>query len=768
MAASLAAAVIAGVLLHLLWNHWGLPDHPLGLGGSGARPQGLAAFVALALPAAALLPSLALGGLMLLLPRKDSPDQRRLCGRLLRLDAGSYLILPVFLLLPPLWRYLGNGFMALGLCFLGMVTLKAGILLAFLWQGFLRSAVRSGAGLGLKGHAAVFLVVLTLLGLAAAWTNQAVSTASDEVGYLTMAHGLWEHGDLEAVETVRNQEYKSYYWARWSDKLAFGRQKARGVLFPYLIAPFYGLGGRLGVLLFFAALMGLLAGQLLAWLDRAGLKPGPAAAAVGLVLASAPVLIASRQVFPDVAAMLLLAIGLRLLAALEARPWSAGLGLLLVAALMALVKVRLGLLGAGLILAGALDLAAARLGWRRALALALAGALGLGVAAWLGYPEYWPRAAAAPLAQALEQIKRYAASPWDPVLIFIRGVAVDQNYGVLPAAPIFLLALAGVPAALRFRRRISLHVLLPTLLYLAVICLTRWQQWYGGFSGPGRFVAVLLPGAALFLGLCLQALNRPWRRLLALVPAAFGLAYAWLLTLLAQFHYSRSNGVNNLVGALERNLGFSVHHLLPSTFAYSPALNPSLGLAAVAVAALAVVAWRETARAPAPAPGGDQPGGVSLNEWLSLGLICGLAGGGLLLAAALTPPAWLEAEQMEHRGGALWAEWAYPPPHMRGWVMFNGTALEGSLFFPGGPARVRVIARGDLRGRLTLSVGGRARQAPWPGGRFAHTVAFDLGDMARGVHRLRLDLQTCPNRSCSLLVDRLELVAGGPARKEKP
>jgi len=67
-----------------------------------------------------------------------------------------------------------------------------------------------------------------------------------------------------------------------------------------------------------------------------------------------------------------------------------------------------------------------------------------------------------------------------------------------------------------------------------------------------------------------------------------------------------------------------------------------------------------------------------------------------------------------------------------------------------------------------LSVGGRARQAPWPGGRFAHTVAFDLGDMARGVHRLRLDLQTCPGRSCSLLVDRLELVAGGPARKEKP
>ncbi|MBI5521015.1 MAG: hypothetical protein HY910_00205 [Desulfarculus sp.] len=756
LALGLLAAALTGLLISLLWGHLGLPGQPgMGSMAQDARPWGLGRFAALAGPLMVFLPSLALVALLWLLPRGlDQEQARRLAHLALRLDALTYLTLPVFFALPLLWTNLGSGFAALGLCYLGLVTYKGGLLLHVWWRGF------GAAALGPRGHLALWLALFTLLGGLALWTDQAVSTASDEVGYLIFAHSLARHGTLDPAATLAGQEFKAFYWGRWSHDLGFGLDQVRGVLFPLLLAPAYFLGGRLGVMLLYAGLLALIAGQLLAWLRQCGLRPGPAALAAGLTLSSAPVLLYSQQVFPDLPGMLLFLVGLRLLLILPARPWLAGLGLLLAAGLLAGLKSRLAPLSLGLTLAGLAELLAARWGWRRARWLLAGGALAaLLVAAWLP-AAWWPAGVRVHLDQAAYQMHRtfYALQP---LAIFARGLWLDQNFGLLVAAPVFLLALAGLPAGLRFSTRPSLHLLLPALLYLGLICYTRWFQWYGGFAGPGRFLAVVLPPAALFLGLALQSLVRPWRMLLAALPAALGLLYTWLNLLAPQWRFSRPVGVNPLVEALQASLQTPLFHLLPSTFVRSPGLYP---WAAVSLGLMGLVgcwAWRQAARGPQAAlPAPPAPG-----QWLpALALALALLGGGFLGLARLAPPAFLEAEHMRGQGSAQYVEYAYPN-FMRGMVLLDGQSLKGRLYVSPGQTVLRVVGRADNPGELLLTLDGSQVRWRWEGGR-PWQRHIPLGPLKAGYHEVEVGWSSCPDRSCGLLLDRLETCTDQDARRD--
>lgn|GEM_PF-696679 len=754
----LVAAGLAAVLIWLMWEHQGLPDRAQeGTLAAVARPEGLRLFISLAPPLAVWLPSLVLDLLIFLWPGPRDPAHP--ARRALRLDAYSYLALPAFLVLPLVWRQLGNGLAALGLLYLGLAAAKGGLLLWVLWRGYLAQGGARGRGLGPRRHLAVFLVGLTLLGPLAGWSHQALSSASDEVGYLLIAHSLARHATSDVSQAARDQEYRSFYWARWSPELAFSAQYAGGV-FPWLIAPAYGLGGRLGVLLFLAAILALTAGQLLAWLAECRLRPGPAAAATGLVLASAPVLLISQQVFPDTVGMLLMVVGLRLLLRLEDAPWRRGAGLVLCALLMVAVKSRLAPLAGGLLLLGGCQLLARRLGWGLVAALAAGLVLAAGgLALWLPQ-EWWPGWVWSQVDIMRWNLER-AAHPLRPILILLRGMALDQTFGLAVVAPVFVLVLAGVPAGLRFRLRPALQVLVPLLVYLAVLCYTRWFQWYGGFAGPARFLAAALPPLALFLGLTLTALRQPWLRLVACLPASLTLLYSWLACLVAQARYSAPLGVNPLLRGLQDNLALDLHHLLPSAFTRSPALKPwTLGLVAV-VAGLALFTWRRLAREQAPvAP--DRPaapadpsstafGGSELSA-LALALLLLLAAG--LGAARLWPPAFVEAEQMRLSGGSLWVEYVYPDLD-RGAVLMDGGRLQGRLFFPGGQAGLRVVGRPSQDGQATVILDGvTVHRQPWRGGQA--DLVIPLGEVPRGQHSLELAWSSCPERACGVLIDRLE------------
>ncbi|MGD8562318.1 MAG: hypothetical protein PVG03_07280 [Desulfarculaceae bacterium] len=744
----LVFTLAASIILGLVWDFAGLPDRPgAGAMAEAARPWGLRLFVAWVCPGALFISSLFLAAIIRLAPRREHEQAGILLRRSLRIDAFTYLFLPALILLCLAWPYLERPYSCLGLLFLALILAKAFVFLSLAWQGFLSPLVRPGSGLGLRSQTAVLLAVWAVLGLGSVWVNQAVSTASDEVGYLLMTHSLANQGTQNPAQAVKEGAYKEFYWGRWSPALVQTQRIARSWLFPPLLTPAYALGGRLGILLMFCGLMALLAVQLLVWLEANHVRAGPAAAAVGLVLGSAPVFFLSQQAYPDVPVMLLFVVGLRLLGALDRRPWAAGAGLMAIALAIAGLKVRLALLSLGLLAMAMIQLAARRWGWRRTLSAAVGLFLCLALALWLVPIEWLPVPLYKPLELALHQLGR-ADHFWQPALIFFRGLAVDQNYGVLFVAPIFLLALAGIPAAMRRNPVVCGQVLLPMALYLAAMCLTRWFQWYAGFSVPGRFAAVFLPATALFLGLSLQALSRPWLRLLAWLPAVWGLAYTLLGLLHAQQRFSRA-GLNPLVAKAQDYLGLELHHLFPSTFIKSPALAPTLVAGFLALAGLAVLVWRLVDKKPSGA------GEFGRRDLWAFPLAVLILGGGLLAAAKIFPPTFIEAEHMRPLGATLWTEYAFPG-FKRGMVMLNGKAVQGRLHFPGGPVRLRLLGMAYKEGSLQIKVDDRVWHQAMSEGQME--ADLDLGPISRGYHRIEVSWSSCPTRACPFLLDRLEVV----------
>jgi hypothetical protein len=94
------------------------------------------------------------------------------------------------------------------------------------------------------------------------------------------------------------------------------------------------------------------------------------------------------------------------------------------------------------------------------------------------------------------------------------GLLLDRSYGLLPIAPVFLIALAGVPALLQ-KRDAWPHL----LLGLAVIApLVSWRMWWGGQCPPARFLVPLLPLLAVALA---------WRRVEPPAASRAGSRRSW-------------------------------------------------------------------------------------------------------------------------------------------------------------------------------------------------------------------------------------------------
>ena len=86
----------------------------------------------------------------------------------------------------------------------------------------------------------------------------------------------------------------------------------------------------------------------------------------------------------------------------------------------------------------------------------------------------------------------YGGVPADAQVLSWRslpGLFLDRSFGMLEVAPVFLLALAGLPIVLR-RREAWPHA----LVGLAVLApLLSWRMWWGGQCPPARFLVPMLP-----------------------------------------------------------------------------------------------------------------------------------------------------------------------------------------------------------------------------------------------------------------------------------
>ena len=103
----------------------------------------------------------------------------------------------------------------------------------------------------------------------------------------------------------------------------------------------------------------------------------------------------------------------------------------------------------------------------------------------------------------------------------IVGLLFDQQFGVLPAAPVLLCALAGLFVLMLRSPRLAAALLLLVAPYGLVV--GTYQMWWGGNSSPGRFIIPILLPMAIPAGVWFQTRRGQTARLLGLGALAVSL-----------------------------------------------------------------------------------------------------------------------------------------------------------------------------------------------------------------------------------------------------
>jgi hypothetical protein len=566
---------------------------------------------------------------------------------------------------------------------------------------------RRVAAVGLGGpelrRAGVLIFVLYAgLGL---WDGNAARSYGDEPHYLMMAHSLVRDGDLNQWNNYRQGDYADFFRGalqpKPSDRVADRAiyTQGLGVIFPFLLAVPYGLGGYPGTVLALALVAAFTAWRALRLYSGRVDRAESALFAWLAVSLSVPMLIYSTRVYPDMLAALLVLVAVgnleRLPGATAGERWRA-LGWIACCSLgMLLLKARyLPIVAAVLILAGW------RLRSRRGAlaALGLASAAGLGGFLLLDYfvlggDLFFLRFG------SLGKLSEFA--PGRDILGHLLGLGLDQEAGLLLLAPVYLLAFGGLPerreARGEQRQRASSRLGAGALALLTapyVVALTGHWTWHSLPTPPCRY---LLPVAPL-LGIAVARGHERWRarfgrglpRMLLLLSAG----YAFLIWLEPSWRHNFADGSNALVEAVGRAVHEPLTSLLPS---YTRPGAASLAWSGLALATLALM-LRQRRRGPRA---------LAANPCLAMGaLVLGM----LLIGALpqLGALAWLprvqqpeDTETVVHAGGRSYPFPVDPFYHRTsdyGWELWPGARLEMAWRLPRGPGVLELKVRGVAGG----------------------------------------------------------------------
>jgi hypothetical protein len=343
----------------------------------------------------------------------------------------------------------------------------------------------------------MFLPVVFLLyvGIAAREQLQ-VGPQGDEPQYLMVADSLWHEGNLSPEKGFSEGRYLAFhdgplaphYRVRGKDGQIYS---LHAVGLSLLVLPAYAMGGYPAASFFMALLTGLLAWQIRELL-RTVSGSDRLAEGMGWVVALSPPLVHyAGLIFTEVPAALILATLLR--HAPEGRGWklrtALGLGALL--AFLPWLNIRYAPLALILLAYGLWS----RLGRSRALAYVLPSLVSsVGIVAYHSvlYGFFDPR-------------RVYGRRPELSLVNVpegLQGLLLDQEFGLLVYAPVFVLALPGFWSYWRKDRRQSVAsmVLLGTVLLTAA----AWPMWRGGFNPPARFLLPVVPVLALAASLAVE------------------------------------------------------------------------------------------------------------------------------------------------------------------------------------------------------------------------------------------------------------------------
>jgi hypothetical protein len=566
----LSAAMAAAVGL-LLWQAWWWLGYPRGaftpgLDGHGPDPYAWPRLLALGVPAAHALFAAAYA----LLARWDP---RRVLRPYFLADQGSLaLVLPLLaglLLVGPdgRWRTM------VGIWHTLFIGAKTAILVAGLWRW-----LESQPAPPWRASAGVFLAAFLPYVFLGAHATTAMSATGDEPHYLLVAHSLLHEGDTDLADNFARRDYLPFYWgqlAREGPQVQVtpeGRMFARGYqgLQAVLLLPGYAVAGRRGA----AITMHLFGAAALVLVFRLALASGTGLRAAFLAWLGAafsvPFVTYAASPFPEMTGAFLATAAAWLL---WHQPVTRAVGAAAALCLIAMVaaKTRLFVLVPPLALGFA-----RRLRWA-SLPL-LVGALGAALATAIAYDalilggHVVRRTGDGNVLQVVQWFLTWtvrAPLEYRGQL----GLLLDQEFGLLPAAPVFAFALAGIIVAVVERRwRLLLLAAGPFLVawyYLGAVALggivsRGISYWYGGFSPPARFLMAGLPLLAVLAALALDHVRGRvlWSLTAALYAATF--AYTAVLSIWPAWRFQDATGRPTALLALFRHTGLDPGRFLPS------------------------------------------------------------------------------------------------------------------------------------------------------------------------------------------------------------
>ena len=379
-----------------------------------------------------------------------------------------------------------------------------------------------------------------------AWAVAPQHPTGDEPHYLVIAQSLIEDHDIQIENNHRQRDYRSY--SSVGLKPDFLRRGVNGQIYsihapglPLLVAPAFAALGYRGVV---AALVVVSAiGSALAWLaawlvthDRGASWFGWAAVSL-----SVPYFVLTGSVFPDGPGAVLLLVGVLPLLDERARErrWLVLAGAAL--ATLPWLHTRFSVLAA----CAAVPIIGRLLGGGdrvRRIAAFLALPI-MSAAAWL---TFFQRVYGTPNPSA-----PYGGHTDIAIGNIVRGVPgllVDQQFGLLATAPVYICCFLGVLAMLwRGPRRFTVELLVTIKPYC--VLLTFFYMWWAGTSTPARFLGPVVLLLAIPAAAWAAAATGPLARAFSACALLVSLLMTLTVTLVDRgaFVFNFRDGVSRLL-----------------------------------------------------------------------------------------------------------------------------------------------------------------------------------------------------------------------------
>ncbi len=462
------------------------------------------------------------------------PDARR--DAFLRRHFAIYVVTPVLLFL--LSRGGGVTTQHLGAVYLLAVALWTAHATLGLWHVVANLPDRRAA----LTLAAVLLVpYLALL----PYHNSVIPTASDEPHYLVIMQSVVFDRDLDLTNNYDSEAYREFYPDQLPDRhvIQVGpwQYPIRDLGLPLIASLPFAAAGRAGVVALMAIVAAALAAQLYLACRDLRIAHRPALVGTALACVTHPILSYTTQIYPELLAALAFVSAARLVRAGRGATPLALAGAAACIGVLPWLSTRAALIavGAGLVIAYCalrpppLASPAQRVVRVAAAALPFIALLGaLSYVNWLLFGRFMPGAA------------YYLVSDQQQVLTFAPqvgtlGLLFDRTFGLIPRAPVYLLAALGVVALWR-RGPSALLVTLVLGWLVAFTFIASIAYWWADGAPASRYILAGLPFFAVLLAAGLERLESlravAWRAL-AVGLAAFSLFIAYVYAVLPNIRY---------------------------------------------------------------------------------------------------------------------------------------------------------------------------------------------------------------------------------------